>query len=174
MIFHFSIPTDDPERVAKVIAELWNGEAFPFFPHRNESWVAFAGDDRASAVECYPREIRIHPSDEEAPTGFGLVRTLAGEPLADDARRSSTHGAIATPLSQEEVIAIGNREGWIARFAQRGRFGVVELWIENAMLFEVLTPELQQQYVTTQTLADWRTAVAAIAAGRQAGPPSAQ
>lgn len=28
MIFHFSIAADDPARVARVIAELWRGEAF--------------------------------------------------------------------------------------------------------------------------------------------------
>lgn len=30
MIFHVSIPADDPERVAGVIAELWRGTYHPF------------------------------------------------------------------------------------------------------------------------------------------------
>lgn len=159
MIFHFSIPTRDPERVAKVIAELWKGEAFPFFPHRNESWVAFADDDRRSAVECYPFDAKIAPSDAVPPMGFTILRG------ADGPRPSTTHGAIATELSQAEIIAIGDREGWLARYAQRGPFGVVELWVENNFLFEVLSPELQAQYVGSQSIEDWRKAIAAIRAG---------
>lgn len=175
MIFHFSIPTHKPERVAKVIAELWKGEAFPFFPHRNESWVAFAGDDRNTSVECYPHGVLISPSKEVRPTGFDIspssVNEEKNEEGTNDIRRSSTHGAIATSLSQEEVCAIGKREGWLARYAQRGLFGVVELWIENDMLFEVLPPELQKQYIETQKLEAWRGAVAAFKL-RQAVPTS--
>lgn len=162
MIFHFSIPTKNPERVARVIAELWGGEAFPFFPHRNESWVAFAGDDRRSGVECYPYDATLAPSDEPNPTGFKILRGAAGP------NPSATHGAIATELSEDDVLAIGRREGWMARYAQRGRFGVVELWLENTILFEVLPPDLQAQYVSTQSLDDWRLAVGAIEAQKAA------
>ena len=162
MIFHISIPTQNPENVAKVIAELWKGEAFPFFPHRNESWVAFAGDERNTGIECYPHDVRITPSKELRPAGFEIPR----DKQASDDRRSAEHAAIATPLSQKEVCAIGEREGWLARYAQRGAFGVVELWIENVLLFEVLTPELQKQYYDTQRLEDWRKAVAAFRHGQ--------
>ena len=166
MIFHLSIPTENPERVAKVIAELWKGEAFPFFPHRNESWVAFADDDSRSSVECYRHDVLLSPSDEAIPTGFVISRSSQDQTGknegADGHRRSSTHAAIATPLTQEEVCAIGKREGWLARYAQRGMFGVVELWIENSILFEVMPPELQKQYVDTQKLESWRGAVAAF------------
>lgn len=171
MIFHFSIPTTNPERVAKVIAELWKGEAFPFFPHRNESWVAFAGDERNSSVECYPHDVLLASSEEANPTGFRVLREAQNVESLPEARRSATHGAIATQLSQEEVIAIGEREGWLSRYAQRGRFGVVELWLENVILFEVMPPELQKQYIETQRLEDWRTAVAAIKARQHTAVP---
>ena len=176
MLFHLSIPTDNPERVAKVIAELWRGEAFPFFPHRNSSWVAFAGDERGTGIECYPRDVLITPSDEEQPTGFTL------SPLASEAgethkvggyHRSATHAAIATPLSIEELIAIGAREGWLTRYARRGVFGVVEMWIENSIMFELLPPEQQKEYLSTQTLNGWRTVVAAIAARQRLGGAAA-
>ncbi len=150
----------DPERVARVIAELWKGEAFPFFPHRNESWVAFAADDRRTSVECYPYDAKLSPADETSPTGFTITRGGADKP-----RPSTTHAAVATDLSQEEVIAIGEREGWVTRYAQRGLFGVVEMWLENNILLEVLPPELQAQYVETQTLDNWRRVIASMKAG---------
>ncbi len=164
MIFHFSIPTDEPERVARVLAEIWQGEAFPFFPHRNESWAVFKGDEHGTSVECYPRGIQVSPSQDEHPMGFVLTRPPADAALPASARFSTTHAAIGTQLSQEEVMAIGKREGWLSRYAQRGLFGVVELWLENAVLFEVLTPELQKQYVDSQTLEAWRAMAAAFKA----------
>lgn len=171
MLFHLSIPTDDPKRVAKVLAELWQGEAFPFFPHRNESWVAFAGDDRGSAVECYPNNVLISPSDEEQPVGFVLTRTAGDQAkehqMVGGYRRSATHAAIATPLSIDEVCAIAKREGWLARYARRGTFGVVEFWVENAIMLEVLPPEQQREYVESQTLEKWRAAIAAINASQK-------
>ena len=173
MIFHISIPTNDPENVAKVIAELWKGEAFPFFPHNNESWVAMAGDDRRSGIECYPQDVLITPSEQAQPDHFDIPRRDAW--LMSGDRRLAVHAAIATPLSEDEVRAIGVREGWLARYAQRGVFGVVELWIENTILFEVLTPELQKQYVETQSLDGWHKAIAAHSGApknpsRPAGP----
>ncbi len=166
MIFHLSIPTSDPERVARVIAEIWGGEAFPFFPHRNESWVAFANDGRGTSVECYPSDAKIAPSEEEKPTGFKILR---GE---ESAGWSTTHAAVSTSLDQGAIVSIGKREDWLVRYAQRGLFGVVELWLENNILLEVLTPELQARYLETQTVENWRRAVAAIEAGGSGwGPP---
>ncbi len=52
MIIHASIPADDPERVARVIAELWRGESFPFFAG---TFIAMAGDDRGSQIEVAKR-----------------------------------------------------------------------------------------------------------------------
>ena len=63
MIFHASIPADNPEHVARVIAEIWGGEAFRFPPWPG-GWVAMAGDDRNSNVEVYPRAHTIAPGDD--------------------------------------------------------------------------------------------------------------
>ncbi len=163
MIFHISIPARDPERVARAIAALWKGEAFPFLPMvGNGSWVAFAGDDRGSAIECYPRGARLSPSGEKHPTGFRVEidPAAAGENGAE-AGRIATHAAVYSPLSQDEIIAIAEKEGWLSRFAQRGRFHVVEFWLENAVMLEVLTEELKQEYLATQTIEAWRAGVAA-------------
>lgn len=54
MIFHVSIPADNPQRVAEVIAEIWGGEAFRFPPWPG-AYVAIAGDDRGTTCEVYPR-----------------------------------------------------------------------------------------------------------------------
>lgn len=165
MIFHISIPAKNPERVAKVIAELWRGEAFPFLPMaRNGSWVAFAGDDRGSGIECYPRGAQISPSQEERPTGFTVtVDDAVAQATDEHSGRIATHAAVYSPLSQEEILALAQREGWLSRFAQRGRFHVVEFWLENAVMLEVLTENLKSEYLATQSLEAWRAGSAAMA-----------
>ena len=63
-------------------------------------------------------------------------------------RFSATHGAIATPLDDAEVLAIARREGWPAKYRKRGGlFGVIELWIEGHQMMEILTPGMQSEYL---------------------------
>jgi hypothetical protein len=61
---------------------------------------------------------------------------------------TATHAAVASPLQQAEVFAIAAREGWQAKYRKRGgQFGVIELWLENATMIEVLTAEMQREYL---------------------------
>lgn len=64
---------------------------------------------------------------------------------------SETHLAISTPLDEEEVHALAAEYGWLSRTCWRGpsAFRVIELWIDNAYLFEVLTSEMQKEYIRT-------------------------
>jgi len=165
MLFHISIPARNPERVARAIAELWRGEAFPFLPLAgNGSWVAFAGDERGSGIEGYPRGARIAPSKEDHLTGFTVTvdEALANE-TGESAGRVATHAAIYTSLLKDEVIGLAAREGWLGRVAQRGRFHVIELWLENAVMLEVLPDDFKQEYLASQTLEGWRAGAAALA-----------
>ncbi len=153
MIFHISIPAEDPARAAAVIAELWGGESFPFPPFPG-AFTAMAGDERASAVEVYPRNLALVPAETES--------DVEGHEIASPAIYSACHAAIATPLSAEEVHAIAQREGWLCRSLSRGGvFGVIEFWIENTFMFEVLTAEMQAQYTTRVTIEGWRAMLAA-------------
>ncbi len=55
---------------------------------------------------------------------------------------------MATPLEEEQVLAIARREGWTARVCSRGdQFDVIEFWIENDRMVEVLTAPMQAQYL---------------------------
>jgi hypothetical protein len=40
-------------------------------------------------------------------------------------------------------------------------FGVVELWLENMTMVEVLTDDMAEEYLATMTIKGWRTALAA-------------
>jgi hypothetical protein len=146
MIFHFSIAADHPKRTAKMLAELWRGEALPFPMLGQGSWVAHAGDDRRSTIEVYPRDVVLYPGER-----FGDLREQ------EMPRNVPFHAAVATPLSIEEVEEIGRRYGCQTRVCQRGPwFRVIEFWVDNALMLEMLTPEMQQEYRDNVTIANWR------------------
>jgi hypothetical protein len=55
---------------------------------------------------------------------------------------------MATPLDEDRVHAIAAREGWTSRRCNRGgQFDVIELWLENDRMVEVLTAAMQAQYL---------------------------
>jgi hypothetical protein len=158
MLFHMSADADDPRRAAELVAELWGGKAYPFPPVGVGSWVAMAGDARNTTFEFYGRGTELRPADGEAE---GLV-------VQGDGRRyGPSHAAIATPLAVDAVKAIAARHGAPAKVLVRGGlFGVIELWIEGRLMIEVLTPEMQAQYLENLTPANWERMLAA-------GPPRA-
>lgn len=158
MLFHMSIPADDPAHVAQVIAELWRGQSFPFPPFPG-SFTAMAGDSRASSIEVYPRAITLHPADRAS--------DVEAQVEPSPARYSPCHGAIATPLSEDQVHAIAAREGWICRTLSRGGvFHVIEFWVENCFMLEVLTQQMQEEYTSRVTIEGWRAMLAAGAPHR--------
>jgi len=71
---------------------------------------------------------------------------------------------MATKLGQDEVLAIAKREGWPAKYRKRGGvFGVIEIFIDGCQMIEVLTEEMQREYVAAVTIPNWRRMVAAQA-----------
>jgi hypothetical protein len=136
MLFHASIPADNPEHVARVIAEIWRGESMPFPPVPG-TFIAFAGDERGSEIEVGPRGREGYPADSEV----GLK--VNSSPSA----YSETHLLLGTPLTEDEVLAIAAREGWIARLCDRGgAFKLIEFWLENKFMLEFVTAPEEKRY----------------------------
>lgn len=145
MLFHASIPADDTERVAAVLAELWQGWSAPFPPFPG-SHIAMAGDERGTEIEVCPRTQENVAGDDEVEPRYNQ----------EASERSACHLAIATPLAEEQVFAIARREGWLARRCDRGGcFHVLEVWLENRFLIEVLTREMQREYTAFLTPQNW-------------------
>lgn len=80
------------------------------------------------------------------------------EPSAGDPAYES-HFAMAVERSASEVIALARAAGWQARVCSRGGFfDLVEVWVENAYLVEVLDPAQLAQYRRSMTLENWQRA----------------
>jgi hypothetical protein len=157
MLFHISMAANEPARVAAAIAELWGGVSLPFPPFP-DAFIAMAGDARASAIEVYPRGLALYPAQG--------MNDVEGRPTNLPAN-GPCHVAIATPLTETQVHAIARREGWEAKTLCRGGvFHVIEFWVENSFLIEVLTPEMQAEYTGRVTIEAWRAMLAAGAPHR--------
>ncbi|MCB9946500.1 MAG: hypothetical protein H6842_01580 [Rhodospirillaceae bacterium] len=140
MLFHASFPARDPARAAEAVARLWRGRSFPFpvFPN---SFIALKGDGSGTMIEFYPAGQVLVPGPVEAEAE---VRRPAAP--------TETHLAIGTDQAVSDVLALAAEYGWMARHCRRGEaFGVVEFWVEDTFLIEVLTPEMQAEYLAFMT-----------------------
>lgn len=138
MIHHVSIPARDPERVARVLAELLGGYSGPFIGPFPGAFVAYAEDAHGTGIEVYPDTTLIVPGDGEA---------TADAALAAAPHAGAFHALLSVAVDRARVEAIGAREGWRTLHAWRGPPGVklfelVELWVENRVLFEVTTSDM--------------------------------
>lgn len=150
MLHHFSMSAANPRQVAKVLAELWSGASYPF-PVYPDSYIAFAGDERGTLIEVYPLGSELHPGDPELPE-----RTIN----PDAPQYSGTHVAMSVSISQTEVEHIAAREGWFAQRCDRGPFfTVMEFWVENRFLIELLTPEMATRYINFATKENWESMI---------------
>ena len=145
MIHHISIEADDPMRVATVIAKLMGGTARQGFPFEH-SCAAFSGDEYGTMVECWQRG-KVVAIPEFGPGEFELQDADAGE-LQDS---QAFHTALSVELEDHEIMAIADEVGWETAVRGNGAFSVVEVWIENRLLLEVLSPTQAKNYVRAMT-----------------------
>jgi len=143
MIHHVSIEADDPMEVATVIAKLLGGTAREGFPFKH-SCAAFSGDKYGTMVECWQRGKVV-----------SIPKSGAGEfEISDSGTRQeyqAFHTALSVELDDDEIMAIAKDAGWATAVRGNGAFSVVEVWIENRLLFEVLSPTQTENYLRVMT-----------------------
>ena len=61
MIHHVSIPARNPEHVARVLAELFQGYAGPFIGPMQGAWVAYPEDGFGTGIEVYDERTMLSP-----------------------------------------------------------------------------------------------------------------
>jgi hypothetical protein len=145
MIHHISLAVNDPRRVAEVVAKLLQGQAIPF-PHHPGSYVVLALEPNGTAIELFPKSTVLKPGLDD-----GSVRLSDSNCAAEV--YTATHANMAVPISEPEIYAIANQESWRAvRCKRRGFFELIELWIENEVLLELLPPNLMEQYLMTMNI----------------------
>ncbi len=138
MIHHLSIAVREPARVASALAELIGGASVAFPPNPGSYW-ALQRDPHGTGIEIYPAGTTLEPDGDR------------GVAFASDPQQRSGyvghHFAISVPTPRDEVTAIAAREGWQYYECMRGGFHVIEVWVENEILIEVLPPEFAAEYL---------------------------
>jgi hypothetical protein len=137
MIHHLSIAAHDPQHVAGVLAELMGGKAVPFPPNPG-SFFALQLDEYGSGVEVYPAGTELQPGGD---VGAGFVRKPEARGYGP------THFALSVGTAADKVEAIAGREGWQCFRCDRGPFHVIEVWVENESMVEILPPEFAAEYL---------------------------
>lgn len=157
MLHHMSISVKNPQHVANVMAEIMHGQVVPFSPNPG-AYMMLVGDEFGTGIEFYPLGSELIPDAWQGQVGFQVNE--------HPANYTSVHAAISVPLNIEEIERIGTREGWRVHLCSRNDiFDVVEFWIENRLMLELLTPEMVTKYLdatSPQKLAQMANAIAGV------------
>ena len=138
MIHHLSIAVQNPQKVATVLAEIIGGSAVAFPPNPGSYW-ALQLDPNGTGIEIYPAGTTLHPDGAQ---GVTFVPGLDREP-----GYGAFHFAISVATEASKVAAIAAREEWQCYECMRGGFHVLEIWVENKILIEVLPPDFTAEYL---------------------------
>jgi hypothetical protein len=151
MIVHVSIPSTRPQEVAEFVAKIIDGEAIAFPPVPG-AWVAVPRDGSGNTVEVYPLGTVARPGIGSPDPSLNIPgpgtkpweTQLHREP--GQKMEGASHLALSTRKSREEILRLGEAMGFRTVPCERGGiFGVIEVWIENLYLIEVITePELKR------------------------------
>lgn len=149
MIHHTSMSAKNPEKVAQVLAELMQGD-YTRFPVFEGCFIAFGNDSQGTAIEVQPFGAELVPNkrDLDADTRMN----------SSPSEFTEAHIAMSIPLNVEQAIEIAKREGWRAFLCNRGpAYKVVEFWVENRFLVELITPEYHSKYTQfMSSIQNWR------------------
>ncbi|MCA9147203.1 MAG: hypothetical protein KDB05_30715 [Planctomycetales bacterium] len=137
-IHHISIPVQDTPHVAEVLQGLFGGTITPFGPYPN-SYIVWFGDAHGSAIELFPVGTEMFPDAGDGQAKFRHNPSHTGF--------TATHAAISINRSRAEIFEVANENGWKAAELSRGSFNVIEFWIENRIMIELLTPDMALEYL---------------------------
>jgi hypothetical protein len=143
MIHHVSIPAREQQHVAEVLAELMRGKCYPFGPLEG-AYMAASGDEHGTMIEVYPDCATLDiPSNGD--------QVVFGNNTAPP-QTWPFHVFLSVPREPDDIERIGAREGWHAQTYGRGMqgsepfFHVIEFWLENRLMIEVVSPAMAREY----------------------------
>jgi len=162
MIHHLSIAARYPQHVAGVLAEFMGGVAVPFPPNPG-SFFALQLDEHGSGVEVYPAGTELQPGGNN---GGSFVKKPEARGYGP------THFALSVAAEADKVEAIAHREGWQCFRCNRGPFHVIEVWVENESMVEILPPEFAREYLAFTRPDNVTAAMAAATPATSRHPPA--
>jgi hypothetical protein len=144
VIHHFSIPALDPVTVARVLADLLGGRAYRFPGPLPGAAMAVSGDRHGTMIEIYPDSVVMAPGEGEGPIAYRV------DPAGH--RHVGFHALLSVPHDRATIERIGEAAGWRTKFFSRAApglppvFHVIEVWVENRLLLEVVPADMVEVY----------------------------
>ncbi len=139
MLHHVSFAAENPREVATILADLIGGRVSRFGPWPG-GYIAWAPDAAGTAIEIYPLGTELSPSPAGGQAQF------AHNYFAQ--RLSSVHAAVSVDRTEDEILRVAAQAGWQADRLDRGGFEVIEVWVENSVMLEVMTPAMATRYLS--------------------------
>jgi hypothetical protein len=106
--------------------------------------MATSGDVHGTMIEVYPERATLDIPDSDDQVVFGENKAPP--------KAWPVHVLLSVPLEPHEIERIGAREGWRAKTFGRGMqgqkpfFRVIEFWLENRLMIEVVSPVMAREY----------------------------
>lgn len=141
MLHHISISVDNPLQVAKILAQMLHGRVAPFAICPG-SYIVLQGDKYGTAIELLPSGIEMTLKQQKVVYAHNT----------NHSQFSAIRATISVPISQCEIEQIATREGWRVTLSDHGQFKLIELWIENKFLLELMPPTMTHQYIESMNL----------------------
>lgn len=138
MIHHISIPARNPRHVAEVLVELFDGRLTGFGPWP-DCYIAWVGDGFGTAIEVFPIGTEMFPDAGQGQANF--------RHRPETSPFTAIHAAISVERDRAAIFALAAREGWRAVELSRGPNKVIEFWIENTVMLELMTPGMAGDYI---------------------------
>ncbi|MBD2104286.1 hypothetical protein [Leptolyngbya sp. FACHB-261] len=140
MIHHFSMAANNPLHVAQVLAELLQGTVAPFSKNPG-SYVVFTEDVYGTLIEISPQGLELQPGSGDESFCYSVNHSRSSG-------YSVTHFNLSVAVSEAKIRAVAAREGWrTVRVSAGGFFEVMEFWVENQTLLELMPPPFTTQYL---------------------------
>jgi hypothetical protein len=99
-----------------------------------------ADDGHGTAIEVYPLGLELAPGEGSAAVHSSM------NPAPSNF--TATHAAVSVALDEESIKRIAARERWRAVTCSRTvAFQVIEFWLENRVMIELLTPDMARDYL---------------------------
>lgn len=133
MLLHASIAAHQPSNVSAVLAQLLGGHLTSCHFLAGGYMVYGASGDLL--VEVYPRsKVMIPGQGQQQPSEFADTEI--------EMDFTATHLALTTQLSRQAIESIAAEHDWRCLYTRRAnRFNVIELWLENRQLVELILTE---------------------------------
>ena len=140
MLHHASFSLHEPEKAAVILAEMLGATVLraPSPPFPPDSWFVCYGDAAGSFLELLPWGSVLDPESR-----FGIAEDPGMRP------RSGAHVLVSTPRSLEQIQELAARASWPLQVVDARLFKVVKIWVEGAILVELLPPEFAPLYQST-------------------------